>query len=78
MDKIKEKKAQEFLEKAEGETENLKNKNKKNELIGKYVLIDIELNERLEKFIKEEARRYQTRGFIFNDALRKWLEERGY
>ncbi|ECK2550103.1 hypothetical protein FQW77_08485 [Campylobacter jejuni] len=76
MDSIKKEKAKKFLEEASGET-NKATRIKKNRK-AKHILLDINLSDRLEKFLKEEAKRYESQNYIFNQAVNEWLEKRGF
>ncbi|TXE84754.1 hypothetical protein FPD46_00530 [Campylobacter peloridis] len=73
VDKI-EKQKKEFIEKAQGETHFSRKKDK----IGRYILLDSDLSDRLEEYIKLEAKRFETKSYIFNEALDKWLESKGF
>ncbi|HIF9806713.1 TPA: hypothetical protein ACX8VE_001456 [Campylobacter jejuni] len=76
IDSIKKEKAKQFLEEASGET-NKTTRTKKSRK-AKHILLDINLNDRLEKFLKEEAKRYESQNYIFNQAINEWLEKRGF
>lgn len=71
----KTKKANDFIKGATGDTHKDNKANKK----GKYFALDIDVNERLEAYVNSEvAKKYESRGYIMNQALDIWLKNKGF